>query len=185
MDDRKIIELFFERSELAIKEADKKYKRLLTYIAKNILKSDEDSEEVVNDTYLRAWGSIPPSKPANLSAYLGRIARNLSLDKLNTQGAIKRGGTSVDLAYEELENLICESNTREPSDQLALKEALNSFLRMLKKDKRVIFVQRYWYFCSIEEIATQNGISESNAKVILLRLREKLKKHLEKEGIII
>ena len=106
MDDKRIVELFFERNENAIKETEKKYKRLLTYIAKNILVSDEDSEEIVNDAYLCAWSSIPPNKPNNLSAYLGKITRNLALDKLDKQNASKRGGTSVELIYDELENLI-------------------------------------------------------------------------------
>ena len=184
MDDKRIVELFFERSENAIKETEKKYKRLLTYIAKNILVSDEDSEEIVNDTYLRAWSSIPPEKPKNLSAYLGKITRNLALDKLDKQNASKRGGTSVELIYDELENLI-SSEEGSVNDQLALKDSLNSFLANLKKEHRVIFVQRYWYFCSVTEIAKNNGLKENNVKIILLRLRERLKKHLEKEGILI
>ena len=112
MDDKRIVELFFERNENAIKETEKKYKRLLTYIAKNILVSDEDSEEIVNDTYLCAWSSIPPNKPNNLSAYLGKITRNLALDKLDKQNASKRGGTSVELIYDELENLISSERVR-------------------------------------------------------------------------
>ena len=185
MDDREIIKLFWQRDEQAITESDKKYKKLLTYIAKNILSSDEDSEEIVNDTYLRAWNSIPPTSPQSLSAYLGKIARNLSLDRLELKGAEKRGGLSPLLAYEELENLIEDEFTDTPRDQIALKDGINSFLAGLKKDKRIIFVQRYWYLSSIEEIAKNNGLTESNVKVILSRLREKLKKHLEKEGILV
>lgn len=184
MDDKRIVELFFERNENAIKETEKKYKRLLTYIAKNILVSDEDSEEIVNDAYLCAWSSIPPNKPNNLSAYLGKITRNLALDKLDKQNASKRGGTSVELIYDELENLI-SSEEGSVNDQLALKDSLNSFLAGLKKEHRVMFVQRYWYFSTIEEIAKNNGLKENNVKVILSRIRERLKKHLEKEGILI
>ncbi|MBQ7353428.1 MAG: sigma-70 family RNA polymerase sigma factor [Clostridia bacterium] len=182
MDDKRIVELFLERNEQAILESEKKYKRLITYIAKNILRSDSDSEETVNDTYLRAWDSIPPNKPVNLGAYLGKIARNLSLDKLNKQKAQKRGGDEVTLAFEELEGVIGEEKGEGLIDEIALKNAINSFLSELKSDKRIIFVQRYWYFCSIEEIAKNNGLKENNVKIILLRLRDKLKRYLEKEG---
>lgn len=182
MDDKRIVELFFERDEQAILESEKKYKRLITYIAKNILNSDSDSEEMVNDTYLRAWDSIPPNKPANLGAYLGKIARNLSLDRLSKRKTQKRGGDEVTLAFEELQGVIGEEKGEGLIDEIALKDAINGFLAQLKSDKRILFVQRYWYFCSIEEIAKNNGLKENNVKIILLRLREKLKRHLEKEG---
>lgn len=182
MDDKRIVELFLGRNEQAISESEKKYKRLITYIAKNILRSDSDSEETVNDTYLRAWDSIPPNKPANLGAYLGKIARNLSLDRLSRQKAQKRGGDEVTLAFEELEGVIGEEKGEGLIDEIALKNVINGFLSELKSDKRIIFVQRYWYFCSIEEIAKNNGLKENNVKIILLRLRDKLKRYLEKEG---
>ncbi|MBQ8840470.1 MAG: sigma-70 family RNA polymerase sigma factor [Clostridia bacterium] len=183
MNDLEIVKLFWKRDESAISESDKKYGKYLSYIAKNILASDSDSEECVNDTYSRAWGCIPPHKPTKLGAFLGKITRNLALDRYNAQRAQKRGGASAEVPLCELEAILSESEEESPIDSLLLKQAINSFLEGLDKEKRIIFLQRYWYFASIKEIAKNQGLSESNVKVILSRLRDKLKKHLEKEGI--
>ncbi len=183
MQDNDIVKLFFERNENAIAESEKKYGRYLLYIANNILGSHEDSEECVNDTYARAWSCIPPKKPTFLGAFLGKIARNISLDRYNKSRAQKRGGNSVEVAYEELEGILTDKNEPQVVDELFLKGVINSFLKGLEREKRIIFLQRYWYFASIKDIAKNRGLSEGNVKVILSRLREKLKKHLEKEGI--
>lgn len=183
MQDSDIVKLFFERNENAISESEKKYGRYLLYIANNILGSHEDSEECVNDTYARAWGCIPPKKPSRLGAFLGKIVRNLSLDRYNKNRAQKRGGNSVDVAYEELEGVLTDKEEPRLVDEIFLKSIINSFLEGLDKEKRIIFLQRYWYFSSVKEIAKNRGLSEGNVKVILSRLREKLKKHLEREGI--
>lgn len=183
MDDSKIVKLFLERNEDAIAESEKKYGKYLMYIANNILHSQSDSEECVNDTYARAWGCIPPKRPTRLGAFLGKIARNISLDRYNKHHAQKRGGQEIDLAFEELEGVISSSEGTEIVDELHLKSAINSFLEGLDKEKRIIFLQRYWYFASIKDIAKNRDLSEGNVKVILSRLREKLKKHLEERGI--
>ena len=184
MDDKDIVMLYWQRDERAIYETDKKYKKYLQYIANNILSSDLESEECVNDTYSRAWGSIPPSKPDKLSLYLGKIVRNLAIDRYNASKAQKREG-NYDLAYEELSEIIEDGSLSSPADQIALRDAINSFLGSLPEIKRVIFLQRYWYNCSTRDIAVKNGLSEINVKVSLMRLRKKLKKHLEKEGIVL
>ena len=182
MDDKQIVDLFFERNEKAIEEVQKKYSRYCNYIASNILMSQQDSDECVNDTYLRAWNSIPPSKPDNLKAFIGTITRNLALDRLDRENAKKRRG-GTELVYDEIAECIPDTGTAEPTDELAVKIALNKFLGSLKQQKRIIFLQRYWYLSSVKDIAENNSLSESNVKITLLRLRAKLKKFLEKEGV--
>lgn len=181
MDDSKIVELFLSRNEEAIKQTQEKYSRYCDYIASNILSSKEDAEECVNDTLLRAWNSIPPAKPQNLKSYLGTITRNLALDRYDRNTAKKRSG--VELVFEELSECLPDSTGRDITEELTLKSALNEFLSSIGERKRIIFLQRYWYLSSVKDIAENNGLSENNVKVILLRLRAKLKKFLEKEGI--
>ena len=181
VDDKKIIELYFKRDESAIKETSNKYGRLCYYIANNILSCPEDSEECVNDTYSRAWNSIPPAKPEKLGAYLAKITRNLALDKYNEQNADKRRAQSDSLSLEELEAILSDGGTS-PEDEIVMKECINSFLYSLDKEKRIVFVQRYFYMSSIEDIAKNNALKETNVKVILLRLRQKFKKHLKDYG---
>lgn len=182
MNDQEIVDLFFERNEEAIRMTEQKYGRYCHYVANNILESQGDSEEIVNDTLLRTWNSIPPAKPESLKAFLGKIARNLALDKYSKNHAQKRN-SGVDLAYEDLSELIPDKGDGSIVDQLALKTALNGFLSSLKPDKRIIFMQRYWYLSSVKDIAKRNGLSEANVKITLMRLRAKFKTHLEKEGI--
>lgn len=182
MDDQKIVELFFARSEDAIKETEEKYSRFCHFIAASILVSAEDVEECVNDTYLKAWNSIPPARPDSLKAYLGKITRNLALDRHDRNTAKKRK-SDTNLVYDEVSEFIPDASTSDLSDELALKDALNKFLGSLKQEKRIIFMQRYWYLSSVKDIAKNNGLSENNVKITLLRLRAKFKKFLEKEGI--
>ena len=181
MDDKRIIELYFRRDENAIKETSDKYGRLCLYIAKNVLENELDAEECVNDAYLRAWQSIPPTVPKSLGAYLSKITRNLAIDKYHEAKAKKRN-SSGDVAFCELEAVLCDESEA-PDDEVIMRECINSFLYSLDKQKRIIFVQRYFYMCSLEEIAKENGINMMNLKVMLYRLREKLKKHLKRYGI--
>ncbi len=183
MDDNKIIELFFARNETAIAETDKKYGRYCHRVAYNILFSDEDARECVNDTYLRAWNSIPPTRPEKLLAYLSRICRNLALGKYEYEHAARRN-KELALTLDELKGVI-PANDGSPADELSLKYAINSFAASLNTRDRIIFVQRYFYLLSVKEIAKLNSESESNTKVILMRTRNKFKAHLEKEGIVI
>lgn len=176
MDDKKIIELYFRRDEAAIKETSDKYGRLCLYIAKNILENELDAEECVNDAYLRTWQSIPPNNPKSLGAYISKITRNLALDKYSAATSKKRN-SSGDVAFSELEAVLCDESEA-PDDEIIMKECINSFLYSLDKKKRVVFVQRYFYMCTLEEIAKENGIKMINLKVMLYRLREKFKQHL-------
>lgn len=186
MDDRQIIELYNERSEAAISETADKYGRYCHYVAYNILYNEQDSEECVNDTWFRAWNTIPPQQPNRLSTFLGKITRNLALDKYRYYNREKRGGGQAALVLDELnECLPAASDTEQAVDEKLLVEVLNGFLRSLPAEKRQMFVRRYWYLSSVSEIAKDFGISESNTKIILLRTRNKLKYVLEKEGIVL
>ena len=184
MDDSKIIELYMDRSEQAISETDRKYGRYCHYIAYNILHNDEDSEECVNDTYLRTWNSIPPKRPNKLQTFLGKITRNLSLNKYEKQSAEKRGSGQIPLILDELTECIpADRNSETLVEDMVIKETLDRFLENLSADARKIFVRRYWYMSSVKEIAEEYGLSESKVTVTLFRTRQKLKTVLEKEGI--
>lgn len=182
MQDEQIIRLFWQRSPLAIEQTQEKYGNFCRKIAQNILNNLEDSEECVNDTWLRSWDSIPPQKPAKLSAFLGRITRNLALNRWEKNRAEKRGGGACALALQELGECIPDKSG-DLSDRLHLTQVLNRFLESLKPKARNIFLRRYWLFCSVKEIAEFYGLKESSVKMSLLRSREALKKQLEKEEI--
>ena len=185
MEDNQIIALYFRRSEQAIVETDQKYGPYCFRIASSILSSPEDGEECVSDTYLTAWKSIPPNRPAHLAPFLGKIARHIALDRWRRHFAQKRGGGEVALALEELEDCIPGSDT--PEDALRRKEfreGLNRFLASLPEQERMIFVSRYWYLRSIREISQATGQSESSIKTRLFRTRSKLRTFLEKEELL-
>lgn len=184
MDDKKIIDLYWNRSETAISETARKYGRYCSHIAYHILHNSQDCEECVNDTYLRAWNTIPPHRPNRLSVFLGKIVRNLSLDRYDSYTAQKRGGGQVPLALHELKDCIpASSDTEQAVGELALAELLNRFLAGLKPQQRIMFVQRYWYLCPVKEIAAELGVGQSKVKMTLLRLRSSLKQFLEEEGV--
>lgn len=184
MDEKQIIDLYWTRSERAIEETAKKYGKFCHSIAYNILADHEDSEECVNDAYLHTWNAIPPRRPNKLSAFLGRITRNLALNRYGRETAQKRGGGQVELAVEELAECIPDPATVERQvDNRMLADALNRFLGELPAETRNILLRRYWQLCPVREIASFYGISESKVKMSLMRTRGKLKRFLEQEGI--
>lgn len=184
MDDERIVDLYWERSENAIAETSAKYGRYCKYIAYNILQNHEDSEECVNDTYMKAWAAMPSYRPSKLSAFLGKITRNLSLNRYKKSTTQKRGAGQIPLALDELQECLPSSSSVEKEmDDILLKDALNQFLSELDRENRIIFMQRYWYLCSIKEIAKEHHFTESKVKMILSRLRSQLKIFFEKEGI--
>ena len=187
MDDRQIIELYNERSETAISETAEKYGKYCYYIAYHILYNEQDSEECVNDTYLRAWKAIPPQWPDKLSTFLGRITRNLALNRYQYYTREKRGYGQTSLVLDELQECVPATGSTEPEQAVEdklLAEVINCFLHELPIEKRMMFLRRYWYMSSIKEIADDYEISEGNVKMTLLRVRNKLKQTLEKEGIV-
>ena len=186
MEDSRIISLYWARSEQAITETDKKYGAYCRRIADNILNDRQDSEECVNDTWLRAWNAMPPQRPSKLAAFLGTIARNLALDRWRESRTKHRGGGQVELALEELAECISSRDGEERwMEELVLTEVLNRFLTILPQESRIIFLRRYWYLCPVKEIARSMGVSENKVKMSLMRSRNKLRELLEKEGITV
>lgn len=183
MDDKAIIHLFFERSEAAIKETTKKYGAYCYAIAYRILENHEDSEECVNDSYLALWSSIPPNRPHSLSAYIAKTVRNISLNRQKAKRAQKRGGGEIDAVLEEVEHILSDSD--DILNDIVLKDTIERFLKGLKKRQRIIFMQRYWYMASVEDIANEFSISEANVKMILSRTRNELRDFLKKEDITV
>jgi len=186
MDDNKIVELYWNRDETAIKETKDKYSNYCFTIANKILHNQEDSEEALNDTWLAAWNAMPPHHPLILSTFLGKITRNLSLNKWRMLSADKRGGGQTAVSIDELEECIPdERNIRESLEAEIIAESINDFLGDLKESERKVFVCRYWYFDSIDEIARRYGFTQSKVKMMLKRTRDKLKDYLINEGVIV
>lgn len=184
MEDQGIIDLFFDRSEQAIVETDKKYGGYCYAIAYNILSCREDSEESVNDTYLAAWNTIPPRKPRLLNAFLGKITRHISIDRWRRLRAQKRGGKEMILALEELGECVAAQSLEAEISQRELARSLNDFLAALPETERNVFLCRYWYMDSIETIAKITGFSQSKVASMLHRSRGKLRKKLSEEGYV-
>lgn len=184
MEDSLIIELYFQRSESAISESDRKYGRYCGAIARGILKNDEDAEECVSDTWLRAWNAIPPTVPKILRAFFGRITRNLSLNRYEKEHADMRGGGEVPLVLDELAECVADAQAGTWSaEQAVLKDTLNAFLGELPEEHRKIFVRRYFYMDTIPQIAEDFGCGESRVKMLLMRARGRLAERLKEEGI--
>lgn len=185
MDDEKIVDLYWQRAEDAIAETKKKYAKYCYSVAYGILRNNEDSEECVNETYLRAWNAMPTARPERLSTFLGKIVRNLSLNRYEKYCAGKRGAGQVELAWAELEECIADNGATVDKniESELIVHTLNSFLTKLKPTHRKIFVRRYWNLDSVEKIAKDYCVSTTNVKQILFRIREKLRLKLKEEGI--
>ena len=183
MEDSKIIGRFESRSEEALFETEKKYGSYCFACANNILGNEEDAKETVSDTYLSLWNSIPPKKPESLKAFAAKICRNLALNKLRSEKAEKRGGGETNVIFDEISEFVSGKDNPEISfEQKELAKAIDGFLEELQKEKRKIFILRYWYFESIEKIAERTGKTESSIRNSLFRERKKLKKYLSERG---
>ena len=185
LSDAEIVALYHAREEKAIDESARKYGTYCHSIARAIVQNEQDAEECVNDTYIRAWNSMPPHKPSRLSTYLSKLTRNLSISRYRREHADKRDPDGVAVLDEMVECLPDADTTGELSDEIALKDAINAFLASLPTRTRIVFMQRYWYFCPVAAIARSMGMSESDVKVTLMRTRQKFRTHLEKEGIVL
>lgn len=184
MTDHEIIDLYWKREETAIAVSANKFGSYCHSISYNILHDNEDAEECVNDTWLGAWKSMPPHRPERLSTFLGKITRNLSLNRFKKYAAEKRGYGQTELVLSELEDCIPDNtNIEQIVDDHILVQALNDFLYAQPEQKRNIFIRRYWYLYPIRDIAAAYGISESKVASLLFRMRNNLKIHFEKEGI--
>jgi len=183
MEDSEIVGLFWARSEQALAETAAKYGAYCRRIALDILRSPEDAEECVNDAYGKAWDAIPPHRPERLSTFLGKITRNLALQRSLRGRAQKRGGGETALALSELEECVpARGEVGDALDAQTLATALDAFLRAQPARARRLFLARYWYLLPVAEIAARCGLSESSVKSSLFRTRSKLKIWLEREG---
>ena len=185
MDDARITELFLRRDETAITAAAEKYGPRLHALARNLLGSDADAEECVNDAWLEAWNRIPPHEPRDyLFPFLAKIVRAKALNRVRARTAEKRGGELVPLTEELAELLPGPGNTEGAAEAADLAASVSRWLRGVSAEKRRVFLRRYWYAASVREIAEACGMSEGKVKSLLWRARRELKRHLEKEGIL-
>ena len=183
MQDEMIVRLYWQRDETAICETQRKYGRYLHKIAFSILNSVEDSEESVNDTYMRAWNAMPPHRPSVLAAFLSRITRQVSIDIWRSRGRDKRRASEYALSLSELEECVSGGDTTcQEAELRLLSDAINAYLRTLKEDARTCFVGRYYFMDSIKDVAAYCGMSVSGAKSLLYRTRQGLRDYLEQEG---
>lgn len=184
MEDRDIIALFWSRDESAIRETAAKYGKYCYSIAYNILADGADAEETLNDTYLEAWNSIPPNKPDVLSSFIGGIARRNAIDRVRLRTAEKRGGGEITAVLDELCDVIGDGDVESEIEGRLLSDIIDRFLNSLGETERRVFMRRYWYVDSVKDISKRFGFSESRVKSMLFRTRKKLKKLLEKEGLM-
>ena len=186
MEDETIVELYLQRDQSAISRTSGKYGKKLHYLAKRITEDEFTADECENDTYLEAWNRIPPHEPREyFYPFLARITRHIALNCCEKEHAQKRKGIYVDLS-EELDSMFSSpDNTEDVIDEIVLKESLDRFLAELNEEKRNIFLRRYWFMDSIEDISDRFGYSQSKIKSLMMRLREKLRAHFEKDGIIV
>lgn len=186
MEDSDIIGLYWDRDQSAITETASKYGGFLWNISWNILRSHGDAEECVNDTYLKTWNAIPPARPTAFQAWLGRIARNLSLDRWKQARAQKRGGDSMDILLGELDACVpAPRGTEQALEDRELAALISAFLRKLPAESRVMFLWRYWYGQDLEDIAGKLGCGQGRVKSSLFRTRKALRAYLEQEGVAI
>lgn len=183
LDDKQIIDLYWDRNEEAIEKTSQKYGRLCRHIANNILRNYEDCEECVNDTYLAVWNAIPKQRPNRFSVFVSKITRNLALKKHEYMTAAKRNPSAV-ASLDELGDCVSGAFSVETEmENKRIETAIDSFLWKQDAEKRDIFIRRYWYFDSIQIISKHTGFSPSKVKSILYAMRIKLRKYLESEGI--
>lgn len=184
MQDDLIVSLYWKRDEKAIEETEKKYGHYLTKIAYNILTDLEDSYEIVNDTYFKAWNSIPPHKPNFLSTYLGKITRQVSIDSFRKRNCAKRKMSEYTISLSELEDCLSAGNiTEQEVDLHLLSKAINDYLFTLSTEARDMFIGRYYFVDSVQEVADYYHMSLSKTKSMLYRIRKGLKTYLEQEGL--
>ena len=186
MEDEAIVSLYWQRNESAIRETERKYDRYLTKIAMNILADREDSRESVNDTYLAAWNSMPPHRPGVLSTYLGKITRRISIDRFRYRNREKRRQSEYEISLSELGDCVSGGNTTEEAvNGKLLADAIGIWLRLQPEENRNLFLCRYYFLDSLQDVAKHCGITESKCKTVLFRMRKSLKEYLEKEGFCV
>ena len=185
MNDEILIQEIRERQETGLAELRRRYGAYSLYIARNILYSDEDAEECLNDALLAVWNSIPPQEPHNLKVYLGKLTREIALDRWRRSRARKRIPGAALVPLEELEGLVGKASVEESLEEAELSRLISDFLRTLPEQERNLFLRRYWYYDSIRQICERCGFGKSKVSVSLLRTRKKLAAYLKKEGYLL
>ena len=181
--DKEIVELFWCRNENGMNLLHEKYGKILTHISYCILNNMSDAEECLNETYMRTWNSIPPSRPNSLLAYTGKIIRNLSIDYLKKKTSEKRGSDNFSLLLSELENcIVSDHNVETEIECKELSQEISLFLKQQKREYRYYFIERYWYAKTIKEIAEKYRVSEKKVESVLYRCRKKLRLFLSERG---
>lgn len=183
MDDCKIVDMYWDRDECAIAETDKKYGRMLYSLSYSLLSCHEDAEECVNDTYVDAWNSMPTARPDYLGAFLSKMTRRISIDKYRAMHRQKRGGAD-NILLELTDCIPSEQSVEDEYSSQMLREAIDRFVGTLDREKLVMFIRRYFYFHSVEQIAAEMDIGQSKVKTTLFRIRRQLRDILEREGLI-
>ena len=185
MEDQEIIRLYFDRSEQAIRETDRKYGPYCTTVSMNVLHNAQDAEECVNDTYTGAWNTMPPHRPSVLSTFLGKITRRISIDLWRKYSAEKRGGGEMNLVMDELEDCASEQTAVETViERKEMARMIREFLDALPVTERRVFLRRYWYMDPIADIASDYDFTESKTASMLHRIRGKLREKLKSEGYL-
>ena len=184
MEDTQIIKLFWQRDENAISECQKKYSVYCRFIISGILCDEQDIEEILSDVFLKAWNTIPPARPQSLKCHLGMLSRQLALNR-SKQLAAKKRSANCDLILDELGECIANPATGDLIDEIAFRDLINGFLASLPDKTRCMFVARYWYNCSVAQIAKEYRLTQSYVTVLLMRTRKKLKDHLKKESFTV
>ena len=184
MEDTRIVDLYWQRSEAAIEETEQKYGPYCRTIAYNILANQEDTEECVEDTYMSAWNAMPDKRPSRLSPFLGRITRNLALDRVDERNRQKRGGGETAICLEELSDCIPSGYSLDAEiEARELGRQISGFVKQLPEPEKSVFIARYFFMAPIGEIAEKRRFSQSKVKVMLYNTRKKLLRHLQKEGL--
>ena len=185
MEDQQIIEMYLARNEDAVAQTERKYLNYCRSIAGHILQTPDDADEALNDTWLAAWNCIPPHIPGCLKTFLGRLTRNISLKRVRSDKAMKRGAAEVRVIFEEVaDRLQSDQDVEQQVTEQELADSINRFLESISDTERNVFVRRYWYMQSITEIAEYHGFSESKVKSMLFRIRKKLYAKLKKENYL-
>lgn len=182
MNDENLVQAIRDRQEAGLVEAKGRYGAYCLYVARNVLHSDQDAEECLNDALLAAWNSIPPQQPENLKVYLGKLTREIAVDRWRRSTAQKRVPAADLVPLEELEEVVGRSSVEEALEESELSRQISDFLRRLPETERNLFLRRYWYYDSIQQICDRYGFGKSRVSVTLMRTRKKLAAYLKKEG---
>ena len=183
MNDQAIVQRLLERDEDAISEAKKQYENYCMYIANNVLHDRQDSEECMNDALLAAWNSIPPQKPENLRTYLGKLIREIAINRWKKNTRQKRIRSEIIQSLDEMAEIVSGGDIETSIEENELSKEISKFLYSIDETKRNVFIRRYWYYDSVREIAADFGVNERSIATVLFRMRAQLKKELLKEGI--